>query len=141
MLHLVPALFIALCWGSLSVLNKYVLNKLNSSTVMCMTNSFYFLLFLGFVVYNQKTISSDIKKITPIQYFCLFLSALFGIFISNVLYYYYLKRSNSSIFTAVAYSAPLFTLIGAYLFLNETVSRMNLLGIVLIIGGVFLVSK
>ena len=72
MLHLVPALCIALCWGSLSVLNKYVLNKLNSSTVMCMTNSFYFLLFIGFVVYNQKTISTDIKKITPVQYFCLF---------------------------------------------------------------------
>jgi len=140
-MQLLAPLFISFCWGFLAVINKYVLKSLQSSTVMILTACFYFLLLIGFSAYNQRIIKADLKKITYLQYFYIFISAFFGIFICNVLYYYYLKRTKASIFSAIIYSAPLFTLIGSYFLLNEKILPINLIGIGLIVSGIFLVSK
>ena len=62
------------------------------------------------------------------------------LFFGNIIYYYVLNDNNSSIVTALEGSAPLFTLIVAYYFLNEKVSFIGLIGILLIILGVVCIS-
>lgn len=140
MKYLAEGLFIAFLWGALGVVNKYVLNHLESSTVFVLGGMVYFLLLLGLWFYNKKTIDKDLKKITQFQIFCIIASAIFLTFLPNFLYYYFLKRTKASIITAIGYSAPVFTLILAYLFLNEKIHGLGVLGIVLITLGILCVS-
>jgi hypothetical protein len=71
MKYLAEGLFIAFCWGALGVVNKYVLNHLESSTVFVLSGTVYFLLLLGLWFYYKKTIDKDLKKITQFQIFCI----------------------------------------------------------------------
>ena len=140
MKYLAEGLLIAFLWGALGVVNKYVLNHLESSTVFVLSGSVYFLLLIGLWFYNKKTIDKDLKKITQFQIFCIIATAIFLTILPNFLYYYFLKRTKASIITAVAYSAPVFTLILAYLFLNEKIKAISVLGIILITLGISFVS-
>ena len=140
MKYLAEGLFIAFCWGALGVVNKYVLNHLESSTLFVLSGTVYFLLLLGLWFYYKKTIDKDLHKITPFQSFCIIASAIFLIFLPNFLYYYFLKRTKASIITSIAYSAPVFTLILAYLFLNEKIHGLGVLGIILVTLGIFFIS-
>jgi len=140
MKYLLEALLISFSWGSLNVANKYVLQYLDSSTVFVLNGIVYFLLLIGFWFYNKKVIDHDIKNITSFQSFCIIISSSLFLFFPSVLYYYYLKRTKSSIFSAIAYSSPVFTLILAYLFLNERIKATSILGILLITFGICLIS-
>lgn len=140
MKYLAEGLLIAFLWGALGVVNKYVLNHLESSTVFVLSGTFYFLLLIGLWFYNKETIDKDLKKITQFQIFCIIASAIFLTFLPNFLYYYFLKRTKASVITAIGYSAPVFTLILAYLFLNEKIKAISVLGIILIAIGIFFVS-
>ena len=140
MKYLAEGLFISFLWGALGVVNKYVLNHLESSTVFVLSGTVYFLLLLGLWFYNKKTIDKDLKKITQFQIFCIVASAIFLTFLPNFLYYYFLKRTKASIITAIGYSAPVFTLILAHLVLNEKIKAISALGIILITLGICFVS-
>jgi len=140
MKYLAEGLFIAFCWGALGVVNKYVLNHLESSTVFILSGTVYFVLLIGLLIYNKKTFDKDLQKITRFQSFCIIASAIFLIFLPNFLYYYFLKRTKASIITAIAYSAPVFTLLLAYLFLNERIKGLSFLGIILVTLGIGLIS-
>ena len=140
MKYLAEGLFIAFCWGSLGVVNKYVLNHLESSTVFVLSGIIYFFFLLGLMFYNKKSIEKDLQKITRFQSFCIIASSIFLIFLPNFLYYYFLKRTKASIITAIAYSAPVFTLILAHLLINERIRPISILGILLISLGIFFIS-
>ena len=140
MKYLAEGLFIAFCWGALGVVNKYVLNHLESSTVFILSGIVYFVLLIGLLLYNKNTFDKDLQKITRFQSFCIIASAIFLIFLPNFLYYYFLKRTKASIITAIAYSAPVFTLLLAHLFLNERIKGLSVFGIILVTLGIGLIS-
>uniref|UniRef100_A0A6C0D563 EamA domain-containing protein n=1 Tax=viral metagenome TaxID=1070528 RepID=A0A6C0D563_9ZZZZ len=66
---------------------------------------------------------------------------IFVAFIGNYLYYTMLKTHESSIVSALVYSAPIFTLILAHLFTNERLTMYGIIGILMVTGGILLISQ
>jgi len=92
-------------------------------------------------IYLKNDILTDLKKITFRDAVILVCLPIFTVFISNLIYYFILKKHESSLVSALTYSSPAFTLILAYLYLNERLDIYGLSGIFAIIAGVILISN
>ena len=92
-------------------------------------------------IYLKNDVLIDIKKLTFRDGVILVCLPIFTVFIANIIYYYILKKHESSLVSAITYSSPAFTLVLAYLFLNERLDIYGLSGIFAIIAGVILISN
>ena len=92
-------------------------------------------------IYLKNDLLIDLKKITFRDTVILVCLPIFTVFIANIIYYYILKKHESSLVSAITYSSPAFTLVLAYLFLNERLDIYGLSGIFAIIAGVILISN
>ena len=106
---------------------------------------FYSTIIYAFLItitayYNNKIIIQDFKKINLRIGAILFFTTVFTLYLTNILYYYILKSHETSIISALVYSAPAFTVVFAYLFLNEKISLCGFIGILLIIIGTILIN-
>lgn len=131
------ALLISFFWGILPIIYKVLLKRLNNITIMTVTTIFYVILLLILVFYNRQIVFQDLNKITNNECLWIFIATLFGVFFTNYLYYYILKHGEVAILTALMYTAPIITLLGAYFFLNDKISQRSMIGILLIVIGVF----
>jgi drug/metabolite transporter (DMT)-like permease len=82
----------------------------------------------------------DLYRLTTKDILLLLFEGVFILFVANVIYYYVLKDNESSIVIALESSTPFFTLIFAYLLLNEKINFNGIIGIILIILGVICIS-
>ena len=92
-------------------------------------------------IYLKNDVLIDLKKLTFRDGVILVCLPIFTVFIANIIYYYILKKHESSLVSAITYSSPAFTLVLAYLFLNERLDIYGLSGIFAIIAGVILISN
>jgi drug/metabolite transporter (DMT)-like permease len=99
------------------------------------------LLIVALSIYLKNDVLADLKKITFRDAVILVCLPIFTVFVANIIYYYILKKHESSLVSAITYSSPAFTLILAYLFLNERLDIYGLSGIFAIIAGVILISN
>ena len=141
-LHIGLALFIAFLWGIQPVIHKYLLKKINSITIMVISTTVYLLAILFKVSFSQTytLFINDIRKLSPIDYLIIITTALFTVFLANMIYYSILKDNETSIVVSLMYSAPIFTLLLSYLFLNERLEPIGIIGIILIFLGVGCIS-
>jgi len=132
------ALLISFFWGIIPIIYNVLLKRLNNVTVMAITTTFYAILLMVLVFYNRDIVMKDLNKITNHEYLWIFIATFFGVFLANYLYYYILKQGSSevAILTALMYTCPIITLLGAYFFLNDKISQRALIGILLIVTGV-----
>jgi drug/metabolite transporter (DMT)-like permease len=103
---------------------------------MAITTTFYVILLMVLVFYNRHIVTSDLNKITNHEYLWIFIATFFGVFLANYLYYYILKQGEVAILTALMYTCPIITLLGAYFLLNDKISQRAMIGIFLIVTGV-----
>ncbi len=130
------ALLISFLWGTLPIIYKVLLARLNNITVMAITTFYYCILLLILIFYNRDIVIKDLNKITNHEYLWLFIASFFGVFIGNLLYYYILKKGEAAILTALMYTSPVITLLGAYFILKDKISKTAIFGIFLIVVGV-----
>jgi drug/metabolite transporter (DMT)-like permease len=76
---------------------------------------------------------------TPSLHLALWFTALLGL-IATHFYLDLLKDSSAVLLTAVLSAYPLVTAAAAYLFLNEVITRQQLIGMVVIIAGVMILN-
>jgi drug/metabolite transporter (DMT)-like permease len=141
-LYIILALVTSFLWGIQPVLHKYSLQKFDGSTIMLLTSFIYFIaIFITFfMIKNQSIIIKDIKKMNSKDLTLITCTGIFTAFLTNVIYFYILKDHESSIISALIYSSPVFTLIVSYLFLNEKLESIGIIGILLILAGVICIS-
>jgi len=130
------ALCVALLWGISPVLMRYCSKTLHFTSIIVISGIFY-ICFIGMLMfYQRKTILQDIKNnITLTTSFFMMLSALAGLFLSNLIFHY-LVSVNEVYITSLAYTAPLFSVVIAYLLLGESMCALQLIGILLIAIGI-----
>jgi drug/metabolite transporter (DMT)-like permease len=140
--YIILALVISFLWGMQPVLHKYLLNKINGSTIMLLSSFIYFIaVFITFfLTKNQSIVIKDFKKMNGKDLTVIICTSLFTIFFTNVIYFYILKDHESSIISALIYSSPVFTLIVSYLFLSEKLEAIGVIGILLVLAGVICIS-
>jgi drug/metabolite transporter (DMT)-like permease len=134
------ALFISACWGVQPIIHKYVLKTIDPVVVMTISSGAYFICMLGFVAYNWKRIKTHVHTVTPRLLAVIVATSVFTAFLANLLYFYILKDHASYVTSALIYSSPFFTLVIAYLFLQNKVTLFGAAGALLIVAGVVFIA-
>jgi transporter family protein len=140
-LYIALALFISFLWGLQTVVHKHLLKKFSPATIMLFSTLTYIVLVLVLAATQQQELVADLKKMSWTDVAILLSLSAVTVFGANVIYYYILKQHESSITAALIYSAPVFTLVLAYIFLKERLDVYGLSGVFAIVLGVLLISQ
>lgn len=137
-MHLVIfGLLVSFIWGLLPIIDKYILRKIDPKLFVLLFTAFIFGCSIILVLFSRKTI--QFKSLDKNTLGLTFLSALFS-FGALVVYLLLLKDNDSHLVSAIAYSAPMFTLILALFILKEKPTPISITGILLIILGVWCIA-
>jgi len=120
-----------IAWATSAIVMKKYLTMMNAGVI-----TFYRFFFpsLIFVAYLGVTSSLFIANIYQVG-----IGVTIGV--GTILYYEGLKRLKAAQVSGLELSTPFFAAILAFLFLKEIVTIMQIIGIALLFGGVYLISK
>ena len=142
MFHYFAYILIFLIYGTRPVLYKYIVPYIQVESIILISGLFYFILAAFYIVVTKPTkLLHDVRIMNknPNLYIWLLLTALLGL-VATHFYLDLLKDSSAFLLTAVLSAYPLVTAAAAYLFLNEVITRKQLIGIVVIILGVMMLN-
>ena len=134
------SLLIALFWGISPIAHKKLLNNMDTKFVLIISGLFYSLFFIFYTLYNWSHFKQEYKQV---EYKYLLYSAIIAFmlsFIPNIIYFFLLKKHDSSIVSALVNSAPVFTVLVSFLFLGDKIHKYELVGIFFIIIGIIAIS-
>ena len=135
-------ILIFLIYGTRPVLYKYIVPYIHIESMRLISGVFYLILAIFYVYLTKPTkLIQDIRLMnkTPSLHLALWFTALLGL-IATHFYLDLLKDSSAVLLTAVLSAYPLVTAAAAYLFLNEVITRQQLIGMVVIIAGVMILN-
>lgn len=136
MLWIILTLTVAFIFAILNVIDKYILTDELKDPILCTT-------VYGFVTFFILGIITLITKQNLLIPLNIILISLFaGIFLSIGIFFYYKSLSHEEVSRVIPLLSlgPLFVLILATIFLNETFTLVKYLGIASLICGAFLIS-
>lgn len=134
-------IFSAIFWGLSSACGQYLLiNKSVSAewiVVIRLFASGVFLFFLAFKTQKRAIflVFSDKKDL-----FILFIYAVFGLFLCQYTYFLTIKLSNAAIATILQYTSPAFIMIYMAIVSKKFPTKVEILALFLVIGGVFVLA-
>lgn len=129
-----------IAWGLGAIFDKLVLKYLGSTQAFYLRLITMIILFVIIVGFRFNTTINDIKKAS----YQAFVFTFLGVFMAMAGVFAYLKAmsmSEASRIVPISSTYPLITLIIAVLFLGESFNLTKLFGTILIIAGVYLISK
>jgi len=133
------ALVAAFFWGASTVFGKYVLNKTNFKvmTSLRFIVAFIFLIFLNIAQNSFPKFSS----ITKTDLLFIFIIAITSGVISMFIYYQGLEYTRASVATIAELGFPIAAILVNWLFISGALSLVQLLGVLIILGAVFGLTK
>lgn len=136
------ALFIAFLWGSAPVLHKKIFNSksLGPATILVCGGVIYSLCIVVYFILNKDTVVKEIATLDKGTVMMMLFNSLIAGFLANYLYYHIIERYPGHVVSALIYSAPFFTLLLTFIFLQEDISVMSFFGVVLIVAGIYLLT-
>ena len=134
------ALFVSFLWGLQPVILKHALGSVDFRAVFVITALVYAVCVAIFSLFNWSALRESFSKIDCKSTMLIALSSLLTAFFANILFMYLLRKRSSSVVTAIVYSSPVFTLILAYLFLNEHLGVSGCIGVLLIVVGMVCIA-
>jgi drug/metabolite transporter (DMT)-like permease len=129
---------IAFLWGIQGVAYKSVSDGIKYKTVMATSWLLYSVVMILFICKERTELSEDMAKFTCFDIFMLIIASVLTGFLANYLYYYLMAHNDSHVVSSVTCISPLFTLLFAYLLLEEKITTYNVAGTIFIIIGVLL---
>jgi len=141
---LVECLVVAAIFGLTPLLNKYILRSLSVEGLMVGSGVLFGAFALAYgAFWGRETLLVDYKAIVkrPELLALVGLSAFLILVVANFLYLTVIRDHNTAVTTAITASYPLVTAIAGVLFLNESISGPQAVGILLVVGGVFMLNQ
>jgi drug/metabolite transporter (DMT)-like permease len=130
---------ISICIGFVGVLFIFEIdsffNVTSSNSIQLISKLLIILAALGYMISNIVAYNT-LKHILPILYLGLFPTA-----IAFQLRYHITKTSGPVFLSYVAYLIPIFAIIWGYLLLSENINYTSIIGIILILFGVYVGKK
>jgi len=120
-----------IAWATSAIVMKKYLTMMNAGLI---TFYRFFIPSLVFAAYLGMTSSLFIANLYQVG-----IGVIIGI--GTILYYEGLKRLKAAQVSGLELSTPFFAAILAFLFLNETVTNIQIIGIALLFSGIYLISK
>jgi transporter family protein len=133
-------MFVALLWGISPIAHKTMIGKIDTKLVFVLNSVFYTLCIIGYTIYYWDHFKTQAPKLATKDLYMLGGISIIMSFIPNILYFYLLKEHDSYVVSALVNSAPVFTVIISYFILKESMTKYSIGGVVLIIGGIMLLS-
>ena len=135
-------ILIFLIYGTRPVLYKYIVPYIQVESMILISGVFYLILAIFYVYFTKPTkLIQDIRTMNkiPSLHVALWFTALLGL-IATHFYLDLLKDSSAFLLTAILSAYPLVTAAVGYLFLNEVITRKQLIGMLVIIVGVVILN-
>ncbi len=120
-----------IAWATSAIVMKKYLTAVDAGRITFYRFFFPALIFAGYLGASSALFIANIYEVC--------IGLIIGI--GTILYYEGLKRLKAAQVSGLELSAPFFAAILAYVFLNEMVTIMQLLGTLFLIVGVYLLSK
>lgn len=144
-MYLLPgSLLTALIWGLTPFYSKHLMTyNISNEVVLFITSILFFLIMLIYVLctYKYKQLWSEcICFHNQINYVYFTIWIILTYILSISIYYKLLERHDTFLVVALTSIYPLVTAIAAYYLFKEKLSMLNMLGIVLIVGGIILLN-
>jgi transporter family protein len=132
------ALLAMLCWGLAPLVGKLALFHVHSITVLSIRTLFAASMVLG---WNMVFGEFEYFHAIPFRNFIFIgIEALLATLVGDLAYFMALKRGNINQVTLIMSSSPLVTMLVSYAFFREQISCLQILGALLIIGGLMLIG-
>lgn len=135
MTWIIFSILAALVWAVVNTADKFVLTKLVKNPIIPVMIMGLVGLLIGAVIYFTRGFSE-------LSYFNIFLALIAAFFyvLTIMLYFQAAKLEEISRVVPLAYLTPLFILIFATFFLDERLTFIKIIGILLLTGGAILIS-
>ena len=135
---IVGAAFVAILWGISPIVHKSAIQHVSGSFILLISAITYFLAVVAYIYFwKWKEVGKDFNMGGNIYIPLLVITALLGLFLTNVIYLYAVKHApNINIVVIITSLYPVITLIIASLWLKESLSILGLLGLFLIVCGI-----
>ena len=131
---------VSLCWGLSPVLYKLLMNNVDIKVTFVINSLFFTLAVICYTIYYWNDIKSNLQTTSVWDICFLGLISVVLSFIPNIIYFNLLNQYDSYVVNALVSTSPIFTVGMAYLILKERVTKYDILGVILIITGVFFLS-
>jgi drug/metabolite transporter (DMT)-like permease len=120
-----------IAWATSAIVMKKYLTAMNAGVITFYRFFFAALIFATYLGLTSSMIIANIYQV------------LIGVVIGvgTILYYEGLKRLKAAQVSGLELSTPFFAAILAFLFLNEFITGMQIIGIILLFVGVYFISK
>lgn len=129
-----------IAWGLGAIFDKLVLKYVSPTHAFYLRLFIMIILFFIILSFRIPTLIDEIKK-TPYQ---AYIYTFLGVFMAMAGVFTYLKAmkgEEASRIVPISSTYPLITLIFAVVFLGETFTLLKFMGTLLIISGIYLISK
>jgi drug/metabolite transporter (DMT)-like permease len=135
------SLLIGFLWGVSPIIQKHLLKKFDKFSLMLFFSVIYFCLLLFASAFNHKTIMKDFRLLNNWDTVLMIMYVFFTIFLTNLLILHVLKTHDSYIVSAIVEgTSPLFTLLLVYLFFEEKITLIGVLGVLFIVLGIVCIA-
>ena len=134
------SLLIALFWGISPIAHKKLLNNMDTKFVLIASGLFYSFSLLIYTFYYWNDFKKEYAKVEYKNLYYLAIISIILSFIPNILYFYLLKKHDTSVVSALINSAPIFTILVSFFILGDKINKYEFAGIVLIILGIICIS-
>ena len=124
-------LIATIAWATAAIVMKKYLTMVNAGVITFYRFFFPSLVFAAYLGLSSSLYIANIYQV--------YVGVIIGI--GTILYYEGLKRLKTAQVGGLELSTPFFAAFLAFLFLNEQITGMQITGIVLLIGGVYLLKK
>lgn len=132
------ALFGVLCLGLAPLFGKTALNSVSPLTAFALRTVIAALLSITWLGYTKRY--AELRRLPVSFWIIITIEAVLAAIVGDMAYFYALETGSLHEVSVVMSCSPLITIIFSYLFLNEVISKKQLLGAVLIISGLVIIS-
>ncbi|MDP8011916.1 MAG: DMT family transporter [Thermoplasmata archaeon] len=129
-------LIASILWSIYTVISKTILEKYDPMLVISAVTIFGAITLLPFI----PNMIHEIVKINSLELYSLIFLVVFGTFLAPYFNFKGLKLLSATNAGVFYYLSPFFTILSAYIILNENLSLTIIIGGILIIGGVAMVD-
>ena len=139
---LINCLIVAAIFGLVPILEKYILKSIHVETMMILSGILYGLAAILFGAFFWKdSLIDDVAKMTPLLWFLVSVAAVLVLIVANYIYLSVIRDHTTAIVTAITASYPLFTVVAGLLLFGEMITWSQFAGVLLVIGGIFLLHR
>jgi drug/metabolite transporter (DMT)-like permease len=141
MLILLNYILVNIIWGIEPLVNKFFLKNISISTLMLIISIFYLICVMIIAYKNKNKLKTDLIKLRNYKSLILLIALATILFMTaNYGYLYLVNNQKAAIVAILTAIYPIITLILGYKYFNETLTKYEFIGFMLVLLGIFFIN-